>query len=254
MFSPAIAGDITIGASIGSSTYSYDYSYPYENYNGDATTLQYDEEIDFVYRDLSLSFSNDAGGTWTLKLGGLPEENDYNPYYEASTAERSENSITFTKQKDNNWAWFIGYYSSEAELFQSSEDYIFGEEYEFKFTTNIDTGGVFGGITYTEPLNDKAVWFARGAIQSNWTSFSDNYEWENESGVTGGEPFNRDLEGFAFLLGLGVYLPVDNNVGISLSLETKTYDYDNELEYLSEGMTTLSEDQTSLILSFSYGI
>lgn len=57
----------------------------------------------------------------------------------------------------------------------------------------------------------------------------------------------------AFLLGAGVYVPITDAAGVNFGLETKSYDYDNELDAIYEETTTLSENQTSLIVSLSLG-
>lgn len=245
------ASDIIFTASLGSSTYAYDYSYPYQDYNGDDATLQFDEEIDFGYQDYTISFSDDGESTFTLKWGGLPRETNYSSSYDESSAERDELSLTLTRRTDANWSWFVGYYESEANLSQTIEEEILGIDYQFEFETIIDTGGIFGGVTYNDFLSDKWLWFSRAAVQLNWANFKDNYKWENENDQTGYEPFSRDLTGVAILFGAGLYYPVSDYLGIVFGFEHKTYDYDNETEYLYEDPTTLSEDQTTFMISIS---
>lgn len=245
------ASDILLAASLGTSTYNYDFSYPYEDYNGDDSTYQFDEEIDFAYDDFTISYTVDGKNTFTLKLGGLPKETNYSANYDESSAERDELSLTFTQKLDGNLSWFTGYYESEAILKQEIEEEILGLEYEFNYKTIIDTGGVFGGVTYNDFLNDKWLWYGRAALQLNWANLFDSYKWENDNGQEGYEPFSRDLTGVAILFGAGLYYPVSDYLGISFGFEQKSYDYDNETEELTEDPTTLSESQTTFMISIS---
>lgn len=250
--SPVLGSEIVFSASIGSSTYSYDYTYPYENQDGDDDTYEFDEEIDFDYQDFAISYAPDAESSWTLKIGGLPKESDYAPYYSESSAERNETSITYTKKTNENWSWFGGYYSSDAQLRQSNDLVLGGVEYEFDYDTSIETGGFFLGATHSDILSDNLFWYGRGAVQLNWTTFEDNWTWEDdENDMSGGEPFSKDLTGVAVLFGIGLFYPLNDTFGINLGYEYKSYDYDNEEEYLLEGTTSLSEDQDSLILTFT---
>ena len=142
---------------------------------------------------------------------------------------------------------------SYADLYHMRETDIFGIDYTFHFDTEIETGGLFFGASTNDTLNEYSSWYFRGALQVNWTEFSDGYRWENENGESGGQPFSKDLTGVAFLLGAGVYVPITDAAGINFGLETKSYDYDNELDAIYEETTMLSENQTSLIVSLSLG-
>ena len=249
---PAQAADISMSAAFGTSSYSYDYSYPYTDYNGDATTLEYDEEIDFSYRDITLNLTQDDGGVFSLKIGGLPQEDDYDPYFVSSTAKRDEYSISYTKRVDSNLSWFTGYYSSEAKLYQLDQFTFAGADYDISYNTTIETGGLFGGLTYSEAVDEDLFWYVRGALQFNWTTFSDDYDWSNSNNNSGGEYFSRDLEGSAVLFAIGVFMPVSDRAGLNFGYEIKSYDYDNELTAIDETPTTLTEDQSSIIISASY--
>lgn len=244
---PTLA-DAVIGVSTGTSTYGYEYSYPYQDYNGNQDTSSYNEDIDFAYQDTSLTFQNDNGSSWTIKFGGLQEETAYSAYYDESSAKRDEYSLTFTSPSSNGYAWFAGYYASEAELSQTENyDGIYAD-YEFRYKTDIETSGVFFGISVNDYLNDFSFWYLRGALQLNWTTFSDVYSWESSLGGSGGSPFSKDLTGVAALFGGGIYVPVTDDIGVNFGVESKSYSYDNELEAVYEEATTLSETQTSLVI------
>lgn len=240
--------DIVVGISTGTSTYGYEYSYPYENYNDEQDTSSYNEDIDFTYQDTSVTFQNENGSSWTIKFGGLQEETGYSAYYDDSSAKRDEYSLTYSSANNNGIAWFAGYYASEAKLSQTDNyDGAFAD-YVFNYNTDIETSGFFVGISVNDYLNDFASWYLRGALQLNWTTFSDVYSWESSLGSTGGSPFSKDLSGVAMLFGGGIYVPVTDAIGVNFGLESKSYSYDNELEAVYEETTTLSETQTSLVI------
>lgn len=246
------ASEFSASASVGVAAYSYEYSYPYEDYNGDNQISEYDEDIDFSYQDFSIGFPNENGSSWSFKMGS-GEDSNYSSSFDQSNAEREEYSVTYTQAFSEKSSWFWGYYESYADLYHMRETDIFGIDYTFHFDTEIETGGLFLGASTNDTLNQYSSWYFRGALQVNWTEFSDSYRWENENGESGGEPFSKDLTGVAFLLGAGVYVPITDAAGINFGLETKSYDYDNELDAIYEETTTLSENQTSLIVSLSLG-
>ena len=71
----AWASEFSASASVGVATYSYEYSYPYEDYNGDNQISEYDEDIDFSYKDFSIGFPNENGSSWSFKMGRSEDDN-----------------------------------------------------------------------------------------------------------------------------------------------------------------------------------
>lgn len=253
----ALAADFTVGVSLGQSDYSMEYSYPYQNSQDIPSTRAYSEEIDFDYSDVSINYIPETGATISLKIGGLEEITDYVPLAEQSTAVRDEISLSFSKNYDESYGnsdIFFGYYQSETSKTEDYRPFISGYNISENFDTSIDSEGFFFGLNYSTMTDNNLIWFMRAAFQFGWTDFYDSYSYNvslvssPEISTSGGSAFNRELFGTAIALGLGLYLPVIDNVGLTFSVETKTYDYDDEDEYHFDGVTTLSEEQTSIII------
>lgn len=254
---PSMAENFTFGVSVGQSDYSIEYSFPYTDSQGNSSTRDYSEKIDFDYNDISISYIPDDGPTVSVKIGGLSEINDYIPSATQSAAKRDEVSISVSQNfgaKNSNSDLFFGYYQSETTKSEIYEPFYSGYDISENFATSIESDGFFVGFNYSSMTKGNLIWFFRTALQLGWTDFSDSYSFavraDNNPTVlfSDGTSFNRDLFGTALVLGVGVYLPIVENIGLTFSAETKSYEYDDEEDYHLEGVTTLSEDQTSLII------
>jgi len=209
-------------------------------------------------------FDNFWGGNGNWGANGEP----CTPASCPQTAERSEFNLTYTRQLQNGWSAFGGFYSgaiSWKEVQGRAHREAAGNNVAIanicevngasvETTTDFENEnfGVFIGGAYSKAFTDRL--FGTVKLASVFDGEADVSEKYSCAGGVASiiSDTGTVFEGTAVSLGLSLFYAINANSGINFALDNKSFSYDNGIDYWSGGSARTEEDLEVLSLGYVF--
>ena len=210
-------------------------------------------------------FDNFWGGSGNWDANGDP----CTPATCPRSAERSEFNLTYTRQYQNGWSAYAGFYSGSviwkevqgkagrggAGINQNDSPTICGTDANpVETTTNFENQnfGLFLGGAHSRAFTDRLYGTARLAlVLDGEADVSENFRCAD-----GAAPYIGDtgtlFEGNATSFGLSLYYSLNQNSGINFALDRKSFSYDDGTDYWSGGKARTEESLEVMSLGYVF--
>ena len=186
------------------------------------------------------------------------------------SAERSEFNLTYTRQYQNGWSAYAGFYSGSVSWKEVQGRAYRGasgnnpevpnicgtNQNSVETTTNFENQnfGLFLGGAYSKAFTDRLYGIARLAlILDGEADVSENFRCAGGVASNIGDTGTL-FEGEATSIGLSLYYSLNQNSGINFAFDSKDFSYDDGTDYWSGGKARTEEylDVMSLGYVFNF--
>lgn len=209
-------------------------------------------------------FDNFWGGNGNWDKNGDP----CTPASCPQSAERSEFNITYTRQLQDGWSAYGGFYSGSVSwkeiqgqahreaagnnIAVSNICEVNGESVETTTNFENENFGIFLGGAYSRTFTDRlSGTFKAAVVFDGEADVSEKYTCAG--GVASVIGDNGTLfEGTASSFGFSLFYALNSNSGINLAIDGKSFSYDDGIDYWSGGSTRTEESLEVLSLGYVF--